>query len=183
MTICNRRQACCAEILCKFNFQIVYSFGEKNGKADTLLHQVDPKLTREGQKQDFITQVFKPSQFDLGDSNELLVTRQVMDAKLLQTKKSSWLMEIFEAGLLDSDWSGIRNALVTVQSYNGLGHYRLEDDLVTYECRMHVPEKNGLQLKVAQQCHNAKVAGHLGRDKTVKLMNWNYYWANMEEWV
>jgi len=167
----------------EFNFKIVYRPGEKNGKADALSHWVDPELEGEGEKQDLIIQMFKPGQFDLRESEELLVTPQVMAVKALQMEESSWSKEILEAGFLNSDWSGIRNTLVTGQIYEGLEHYGLEDNLVTYERRICVPESNALKLKVAHQCHNAKVAGQFGRDKTLELMKWNYYWPNMEEWV
>ena len=157
----------------EFNFKLVYRPGDKNGKADALTCLVDPKLEGEGEKQDLTIQVFKPGQFDLVESEELLVTRQVMAVRALQTEVSSWSKEIFESGLLDSDWSGIRNALVTGWSYERLEHYGLEDNLVTYECRIYVSESNALKLKVAYQCHDAKVAGHFGRDKTLELMKRN----------
>jgi len=169
--------------LSEFNFKIVYRPGEKKGKADTLSRRVDPELEGEGEKQDLTIQMFKLGQFDLGESEELLVTRQVMALKTLQTEESSWSNAILEAGLLDSDWSGIRNVVVTGQSCKGLEHYGLEDDLVTNERRMYVPESNTRKLKVAHQCHEAKVAGHLGRDETLELMKRNYYWPNMDEWV
>ena len=156
---------------------------KKNGKADARSRRVDPELDGEGEKQDLTIQMFKSGQFDLGESEQLLVTRQVMPVKALQTEESSWWKEILEAGLLDSAWSGIRNTLVKGQSYKWLDHYSLEDDLVTYERRIYVPESNALKLKVVQQCHDANVAGHFGRDKTLELMKRNYYWPNMEEWV
>jgi len=181
--ILNRRQAGWAGILSEINFKIVYRPGEKNGKADGLSRRVDPELEGEGEKQDLTIQIFKPSQFDLGESEELLLMRQVMGVKALQIVESSWSKEILEGGLLGSDWSGIRNALVTGQSYKGLEHYGLEDDLVTCERLIYVSESYALKLKVAHQCHDAKVAGHFGRDMTRELMKRNYYWANMEEWV
>ena len=101
--ILNRRQARCAEILCEFNFKIVYRPGEKNGKAVAPSRLVGPELEGEGEKQDLTIQMFKPGQFDLGKSIELLVTHQVMAVKGLQTEESSWLKEILEAELLDSD--------------------------------------------------------------------------------
>jgi len=55
--------------------------------------------------------------------------------------------------------------------------------MVTYERRIYIPDSNALKLMVAHQCHDAKVAGHFGRDKTLDLMKRNYYWPNMEEWV
>ena len=125
--------------------------------------------------------MFKPGQLDLGESEELLVTCQVMDMKALQTEESNWSKESLEAWLQDSDCLGIRNTLVTRESCKRLEHYGPEDDLVTYEHRIYVPESNALKLKVAHQCHDAKVAKHFGRDKTLELMERNYYWPNMEE--
>ena len=72
--ILNRRQARWAEILREFNFKILYRPGEKNGRADALSLQVDPELEGEGEKQDLTIQMFKPGQFDLGESEGLLVT-------------------------------------------------------------------------------------------------------------
>jgi len=69
--------------LSEFNFKIVYCLGEKNGKADTLSCRVDPELEGKGEKQHLMIQMFKPSQFDLGESAELLVTRQVIAEKAL----------------------------------------------------------------------------------------------------
>jgi len=51
---------------------------KKNGKADARSRRVDPELDGEGEKQDLTIQMFKPGQFDLEESEELLVTRQVM---------------------------------------------------------------------------------------------------------
>jgi len=76
---------------------------------------------------------------------------------------------------------GIRNALKTGQDYPGLQHYSIEDEMVTYERRIYISDSKALKLKVGHQCHDAKVAGHFGRDKTLDLMKQNYYWPNMEE--
>jgi len=103
--------------------------------------------------------------------------------KASQVEESSWSKEILEAGLLDQNWLGIRNGLKTGQGYPGLQHYGMEVEMVTYECRIYIPDSNGLKLKVTHQCHDAKVTGHLRRDKTVDLMKRNYYWPNMEELV
>jgi len=67
--------------------------------------------------------------------------------------------------------------------YVGLEHYGLEDDMVTYERHLYIPDNNSLKLKVTYQCHDAKVAGHFGRDKTLELMKRDYDWPNMEDWV
>jgi len=179
----NRRQARWAEILGQFNFKLVYRPGEKNGKADALSRRVDPELEGEGEKQDLTIRIFKPVQFQLGENEEALLTRYVMVVKASQVEESSWSKEILEAGLLDQHWLGIRNALKTGQDYPGLQHYGIEDEMVTYKCRIYIPDSNALKLKVTHQCHDAKVAWHFRRDKTLDLMKRNYYWPNMEQWV
>jgi len=169
--------------LSQFNFKIVYRPGEKNGKADALSRRVDPELEGEGQKQDLTIRMFKPGQFQLGENEESLLTRHVMAVKASQVEESSWSKEILEAGLLDQHWLGIRNALKTGQDYPGLQRYGIEDEMVTCEPCIYIPDSNALKLKVAHQCHDVKVAGHFGRDKTLDLMKRNYYWPNIEEWV
>jgi len=90
-------------------------------------------------------------------------------------EESKWSKEILEAGLQDNIWLGIRNSLKMGKDYAGLEHYGLEDDMVTYERRLYIPDNNSLKLKVTYQCHDVKVAGHFGRDKTWELMKHDYY--------
>jgi len=127
--------------------------------------------------------MFKPGQLDLGTREETLVMRQIMAVKASQTEESKWSKKILKAGLQDNIWFGIRNSLKMGKDYAGLEHYGLEDDMVTYERRLYIPDNNSLKLKVTHQCHDAKVAGHFGRDKTLELMKRNYYWPNIEGWV
>ena len=31
--------------------------------------------------------------------------------------------------------------------------------------------------------HDPKVAGHLGQDKTIKLVRWNFFWPEMKKFI
>jgi len=119
--------------------------------------------------------MFKPAQFHLGENEEALLTRHVIAVKASQVEESSRSKENLEAGLLDQHWLGIRIALKTGQDYPDLQHYGKEDEMVTYERRKYIPDSNALKLEVAHQCHDVKVTGHFGRDKTLVLMKRNYY--------
>ena len=59
----------------------------------------------------------------------------------------------------------------------------LQDDLVLFKNRIYLPDCNDLKLTVTRQAHDAKVEGHLGRDKTMELLTRNYYWPNLDDWV
>jgi len=179
----NRRQARWVEILCKFNFKIICCPGERNGKPDTLSHRVDPELEGEGEKEDLTIRMFKPGQLDLGTSKEILAAHQIMAVKASQIEESKWSKKILEASLWDNRWLGIQNCLKIGKDNAGLGHYSLENDIITYERCLYIPANNSLKFKVTYQCHDAKVAGHFGQDKTLKLIKRDYYWPNMEDWV
>jgi len=103
--------------------------------------------------------------------------------KASQTEESKWSKEILEAGLQDNTWLGIWNSLKIGKDYTGLEHYGLEGDMVTYERRLYILDNNSLKLRVTYQCHDAKVAGHFGRHKTLELIKRDCYWPNMEDWV
>ena len=45
--------------------------------------------------------------------------------------------------------------------------------------RLYVPESNLLRMEVTQKHHNSLVAGHPGYEKTLDLLQHNYYWPGM----
>ena len=45
--------------------------------------------------------------------------------------------------------------------------------------RLYVPESNLLPMEVIQKHHDSLVAGHLGYEKTLDLLQHNYYWSGM----
>ena len=87
---------------------------------------------------------------------------------------------MLEAGAKDEQWSSIRSALL---SGNLIDNLSVQEDLVLFKNRIYLPNCNGLKLTVTTQAHDAKVAGHCGRDKTMELLTQNYYWPNLDDWV
>ena len=73
-----------------------------------------------------------------------------------------------------------KRALLSGKVYDTLS---LEDGLVLYKKRIYIPDSNDLKLTVTRQCHDAKVAGQFGSDKTMELITRNYYWPDLEKWV
>jgi hypothetical protein len=62
-----------------------------------------------------------------------------------------------------------------------LGLCREEKGRLLYQERLYVPDHPGLQLRIIQEAHDAPVAGHPGRSKTLELVSRNYYWASMRK--
>ena len=178
--ILSRRQARWAELLSEFNFVITYRSGEKNGKADALSRRTDPMLERGDMPE---ISMFKPGQLTpldptntrvmritaLKDGDELL-SKYVISVRAKEREPIELHKKILEAGLKDDQWMSFKRALLSGKVYDTLS---LEDGLVFYKKRIYIPDSNDLKLTVTRQYHNAKVAGHFGRDKTMELMTRN----------
>ena len=112
--------------------------------------------------------------------NHKILTRRIMAVKATETETSPWLNQIREAGKLDNQWMSYKSQLQSGKVFNTLF---LEDGLVLYKKRYYVPNSNEVTLTVTRRCHDAKVAGHFGRDKTMERMTRTYYWPDMDQWV
>jgi len=59
-------------------------------------------------------------------------------------------------------------------SKDGIGFLRLDN-------RMYVPDNANLRLRVLQYHHNHVLAGHLGQNKTLELIQKHYTWPNIHD--
>jgi len=56
-----------------------------------------------------------------------------------------------------------------VQLY--LEPYSMSDDLVLRHGLIYIPNDDELKLQVLRSCHDSLISGHLGQDKTLKLVS------------
>ena len=127
--------------------------------------------------------MFKPGQYpELRTGEEVLTDKRIATIAASKIEKIPWADTILEAGTKDSVWSGIRDKLKTSHSHVD-PLYQLEGELLTYKRRIYIPDNTTLKLRVALECHDSKVAGHFGRDKTYELIKRNYYWPDIEAWI
>ena len=112
--------------------------------------------------------------------NHKILTRQIMDVKARERETSPWLDQIREARKLDDQWMSYMSQLESGKVFDTLS---LEDGLVLYKKRYYIPKSNELELMVTRRCHDAKVAGHFGRDKAMERMTRTYYSPDMDQWV
>ena len=111
--------------------------------------------------------------------NHKILTRRVMAVKATERETSPWLDQIREAGKLDNQWMSYKSQLESGKVFDTLS---LKDGLVLYKKRYYIPNSKELKLTVTRRCHNAKVAGHFGRDKIMERMTRTYYWPDMDQW-
>ena len=62
-------------------------------------------------------------------------------------------------------------------------NWELEDGLLYFKNRLFKPSNEELLTEIAQGCHDSKVAGHFGQEKTNELVTRNFCWEKLRVWI
>jgi hypothetical protein len=153
------RQARWKDLFANFNLTIEYVEGKHNAVADALSRRPDHAV--EQQPSLLIASVRSRSQTPTARISAL----------------TSLLADIMEASRNDHDYLRARNRRRTRHdSYTergGLLYYNGQ--------RLVIPNDAALRTRLMQECHDVPTAGHLGKDKTIELMQRRFYWRGMNE--
>ena len=68
-----------------------------------------------------------------------------------------------------------------VQKY--LAFFHLQDGLFLRNDLVYISDQDQIKLKILQSLHDSRTAGHLSQVKTLKLVNRNYYWPHLRQFV
>ena len=92
----------------------------------------------------------------------------------MQTMHETFLDRIRMAGKNDDNWKERKRELRRMKEQNEQvpKNWQLEDGLIYYKNRLFVPSNEDLLTDIANGCHDSKVAGHFGQEKTIELVTW-----------
>ena len=62
-------------------------------------------------------------------------------------------------------------------------NWELEDGLIYYKNRLFITSNEELLTEIAKGCHDSKVAGHFGQEKTIELVTRNFCWGKLTDWI
>ncbi|KAH0611537.1 uncharacterized protein H6S33_010802 [Morchella sextelata] len=179
----NRRQARWSEFLSRFDFVIQFRPGKQGAKPDALTRR-SGDLPKEGDER-------------LTHQSQVVLKRKNLDSKLSlfagsfsneSAEGMSTVEELFSnAYQVDS----FPNKVLAMLR-NGVRHSSkislaecTEDNngRLLYRGALYVPDDNDLRLKLLKEYHDNPSAGHPGRAKTLELLNREYYWPRMRNYV
>ena len=188
----NRRQARWAEKLSRFDFKIVFRPGKQGGKPDALSRRPDYTLGKDASER---TMTFlKPEQVDISLLNP--------EDPILAT----YLLNIVDTTTATPEDARTQNILAALDRDPEIGPYlpqirdpaspRSDEDspylqpfstnaqgIVLHDGRVYVPADDQIKVDILWEYHDAKTAGHLGQKKTLELLERNFYWPRMRQFV
>ena len=62
-------------------------------------------------------------------------------------------------------------------------NWQSSEGLLYYKNRLYIPENNELHTIIAKGCHDSRVAGHFGQEKTIEIVTRDFYWKGLTAWV
>ena len=114
-----------------------------------------------------------------------MLLNAIIAAVQMQTMDEAFLNCIRMSGKDDNAWTERKGELSRMKERNEQlpKNWELEDGLIYYKNRLFIPSNEDLLTETAKGCHDSKVAGHFGQEKTIELVTRNFYWEKLTDWI
>ena len=175
------RQARWADILSRFNFQIIYQPGKQNMKADALTRRKEDqdsqrKVILESRNQALL----RPDQLDPRIVEDMAkepdnCSYQLSPIEAPLTKGLGLIDRVLQANRTNDTIADLRRKAKDPKQED----WQLQDGLLQYQGRLVVPEVDNLRTHLIQEAHNQISTAHPGRNKTRRVMASRYYWPGL----
>ena len=172
------RQARWAEMLSRFNFQIMYKPGSTNC-ADALTRREQDLENQAAAKIAIRTQaLLRPEQLDPRIQAELINKAWGTEIYLIEPADMDLIDELLQANRTAPALQEYREkAKATMTAVNN--PWTLENGLLKYQSRLVVAADSYLRTRLIKEAHAQVSTAHLGKTKTRKIIMDRYYWPGM----
>ena len=114
-----------------------------------------------------------------------MLSNVIIAAVQMQTMDETFLNRIRMAGKDEDAWTERKGELSLMKERNEQlpKNRELEDGLIYYKNRLFIPSNEDLLTEIGKACHDSKVGGHFGQEKTIELVTRNFYWEKLADWI
>jgi len=181
--VLNRRQARWAQELASINFRIYYRPGTQNGKPDALSRRPEYRPEKGGVEKQLITTVLGKNHFEERLTRSFICSSARLASLPERRLTEEFLASIREEGKKDEAYEHARKQEVVTEDPSPndqkVKEVSCENDLLYRRNQVWVPK--GLVQRIMESEHDTKVAGHMGQDKTIELIQRNFRWPIMNK--
>ena len=161
-----------------FDFYIIYRPGAKNTKPDALSRRAEHRPEKGGHVYQPVEHVLKPWQWVPGNYRQIVLSSVQFQGLRPVVKVSKWLEEeIVSKAKSDSIWQELYDKAAKDGTLEGrittLVTYK--DGMLFRKGKVWIPSDPSLRKLIMESEHDKRVAGHMGMDKTMDLVDRNFY--------
>jgi len=104
---------------------------------------------------------------------------------LLQEYELDLLEEVREASNRDLEWLSREATLkdLITREKELPTSWQYKEGFPYFKNRLYIPADDALKTKIAKGCHDWKVAGHFGIEKTIEIITRDFNWKGLTEWI
>jgi hypothetical protein len=95
--------------------------------------------------------------------------------------KKLYKQDTFTANLLP--YLKEKNLEIPNNLKNTINKFKFKDNLILFKNLIYIPNNDKLKIKILKLFHDALMAGHFGRTKTIELITCNYTWPKLKSFV
>jgi len=116
---------------------------------------------------------------------EVMASSAMISKALLQEYELDLLEEVREASNRDLEWLSREATLedLITRDKELPTNWQYRDGFPYFKNRLYIPANDALKTKIAKGCHDSKVAGHFGMEKTIDIITRDFYRKGLTEWI
>src|SRR5215469_8845125 len=170
----NRRQARWSLYLSRFDFELRHRPGKSMGKVDALSRRADHG---KGSDDNENMVLLKPEFFEI----------RALGGWQTEGEEKTILNEIEEGVSKEKFEDFVAKAAIELKKSKNnsirSSEWSTENGLLLFCGKVYVPNYLDLRRRIISQHHDTKIAGHVGRYKTLELISRNYWWPQMSRHI
>jgi hypothetical protein len=169
--ILNQRQLRWMDLLNHYNYVISYHPGDRNSAVDTLSRKGEH--VPQNPEEDLPTTLFPPERFqEIATKIAQLDDHEYIDVIIAIIKEA-----------MQSDQQIQEQTRTLLPSVTLPDTVTLLNGLAYYSERIYVPEDNTIRAAIMRLYHDSPIAGHLGQQGTLELVQRMYWWQGQSTYV
>ena len=90
---------------------------------------------------------------------------------------AEFITKVLAASESDQEWQERRAELERLENEGKEfpKNWQSSEGLLYYKNRLYIPENSELHTLIAKGCHDSRVAGHFGQEKTIEIVTRDFY--------
>ena len=127
---------------------------------------------------------------DMGRHPRLLKEHILMSSAIISQVEqknfdADFITKVLTASENDKEWQERRAELERLENEGKEfpKNWQSSEGLLYYKNRLYIPENNELHTLIAKGCHDSRVAGHFGQEKTIAIVTRDFYWKGLTAWI
>jgi len=128
---------------------------------------------------------FNINQHPMSRKGPVLLSNAIIAKASLRKFEEDFLSSVKEAAMEDEHWMRRKEELETLtrEEKELPKQWSISEGLLYYKDRLFIPDNENLQTLIAKSCHDSKIAGHFGQEKTLEIITRDFYWKKITDWV